>query len=169
MLHKIKVDVEKAGEIRFYIGRNKVRFRVVESPLITGLNLTLGPTEEEKGSCSGSDRLINKYFNWLVADPTLKPSTDAGPPPPPMEEDGFIFPNEYDPYDEAPRAPIDAPISSIGDSQSQGNKENECLHMEVDRWCWIERHGAGLVVDRLCLIDVQDVDLVMIDQLDWVE
>uniref|UniRef100_A0A803QI36 DUF1985 domain-containing protein n=1 Tax=Cannabis sativa TaxID=3483 RepID=A0A803QI36_CANSA len=67
MLHKIKVDVEKAKEMQFYIAQKELRFGVVEFVLITSLNFTSGPTKEEKTTqvaCSESDQLINKYFNW---------------------------------------------------------------------------------------------------------
>lgn len=51
------------------------------------------------------------------------PSTSAAtsPQPPPMDEDGDIFPDGYDLYDDAPSTPADAPITSIGDSKSQGD------------------------------------------------
>ncbi|KAM6586667.1 hypothetical protein CsatA_009272 [Cannabis sativa] len=67
MLHKMKVDAQEELRMRFYVGRKEVRFGVLEFALITGLDFSSGPTEEEKATQvarSGSDRLINKYFNW---------------------------------------------------------------------------------------------------------
>ncbi|XP_060965282.1 uncharacterized protein LOC115723646 [Cannabis sativa] len=66
MLHKMKVDAQEELRMRFYVGRKEVRFGVLEFALITGLDFSSGPTEEEKAAQvarSGSDRLINKYFN----------------------------------------------------------------------------------------------------------
>ncbi|XP_060969086.1 uncharacterized protein LOC133036592 [Cannabis sativa] len=66
MLHKMKVDAQEELRMRFYVGRKEVRFGVLEFALITGLDFSSGPTEEEKAAQvarSGSDRLINRYFN----------------------------------------------------------------------------------------------------------
>ena len=63
MLHKMKVDFEKAEEVCFYVGRNETKFGVVEFALITGLNFSQGSTEDEKSAYSRSDRLLNLYFN----------------------------------------------------------------------------------------------------------
>ncbi|KAM6598917.1 hypothetical protein CsatA_018526 [Cannabis sativa] len=65
MLHKMIVNAEKDDEMQFYIARNEMKFGVVEFVLITGLNFTKGPTDDEKEVMSGSDRLINIYFNRL--------------------------------------------------------------------------------------------------------
>uniref|UniRef100_A0A803P554 Ubiquitin-like protease family profile domain-containing protein n=1 Tax=Cannabis sativa TaxID=3483 RepID=A0A803P554_CANSA len=63
MLHKMKVQVEKANEVWFYIGRNRARFGVVEFALIAGLNFMQGPSIEEKNVHLGNDQLLNLYFN----------------------------------------------------------------------------------------------------------
>ncbi|KAM6545539.1 hypothetical protein CsatB_026275 [Cannabis sativa] len=66
MLHKMKVDAQEELRMRFYVGRKEVRFGVLEFALITGLDFSSGPTEEEKAAQvarSRLDRLINKYFN----------------------------------------------------------------------------------------------------------
>ncbi|KAM6582572.1 hypothetical protein CsatB_009574 [Cannabis sativa] len=59
------VNAEKDDEMQFYIARNEMKFGVVEFVLITGLNFTKGPTDDEKEVMSGSDRLINIYFSRL--------------------------------------------------------------------------------------------------------
>uniref|UniRef100_A0A803QC13 Uncharacterized protein n=1 Tax=Cannabis sativa TaxID=3483 RepID=A0A803QC13_CANSA len=48
MLHKMIVNVEKDDKMWFYIARNEMKFGVVEFALITGLNFTKGPTDEER-------------------------------------------------------------------------------------------------------------------------
>uniref|UniRef100_A0A803QPZ6 DUF1985 domain-containing protein n=1 Tax=Cannabis sativa TaxID=3483 RepID=A0A803QPZ6_CANSA len=63
MLHKMKVQVEKADKVWFYIGKNEAKFGVVEFALITKLNFIQGPSIEEKNAHMRNDRLLNLYFN----------------------------------------------------------------------------------------------------------
>uniref|UniRef100_A0A803PZX3 Uncharacterized protein n=1 Tax=Cannabis sativa TaxID=3483 RepID=A0A803PZX3_CANSA len=65
--------------------------------------------------------ILSMLHRTPMADPAPGPSVAASPSPSAMGKDDEVFPDEYDPYEDAPNTPIDASIISIGDSESHGD------------------------------------------------